>query len=164
MSRGKTKTRKKPSVRSSRKEVPQPPHLLVISTSVQMPPSKTYACRCAKFDRYSRDGFRVCGVLQIEESHKPETKKYIRRYAVQEYDVQTRPNIGPGRRFQLTKPLAIGNGERHWVFLPKRPQQSLCTCDGFSNYNQCSHIMALRALLDAGHFPIVTPRHNPRPY
>lgn len=132
---------------------------MVETSSVQLPPNKTYACRSAIFNRVTRDGFKCCGVIEVSESAKPTTKKLVRRYAIQELDqlLQTE------RRFQVSKPIKRGEPERYYVSLKRRPQADQCTCDGYSGHGHCVHIQSLRALLDAGHLPTVTPRHSPPP-
>lgn len=115
-------------------------------------PNSTYQERSAQWQRYTKSGFRVVGVLKFVEARKPGAKAHITPYIVTEIEP-----VKDGRRFQVHTPLDP-EAEVYYVQLEYRgPRWDSCTCKGWTSRNTCKHATAIRKLAMAGHFPKLDP-------
>lgn len=115
--------------------------------TLPLPASRSYAVREIVWTRVTRVGFRVGGVLQVNERRTKTGKLKTRRYAVQE----DTPESGC-RRFRVTKPLSELKADDAPYYVTLEPNgMDACVCHAYLKTGHCTHRQAMRVLCGAGH-------------
>lgn len=113
-------------------------------------PNKSYNIRRLEWLRFTYDGFRISGVLNIIEKKHENARINKRTYVVNEtYDSQRK---APTREFVFIKDVFNPFSETYWLYYyPKDlKNRSHCTCKGFERHRRCVHSESILTLIDLG--------------